>query len=252
VALAAARLGPGWIMGRRSGGDVAIHRAERAGVLAAALAAWWIGYQWANPAFQRAVGFHRVEDPALETLLGHWFVWQGPAVLLCVAVWLAGAHRGLLPPVVGSLGSGGSWGRTLRAGLSATVVLLALTVGLGAAFGGTFGFHPPWVKMVGDLVSNLYEEVVFRGLVFSAIYGAVAGATFPLAGPLDRRGVVVAAIGSCVVFAWGHGQYPVPLRVVLGLVALVFVWPWVRARSLWAPWIAHTLGDVVGDSILEL
>jgi membrane protease YdiL (CAAX protease family) len=79
-----------------------------------------------------------------------------------------------------------------------------------------------------------------------------AGATFPLSGAADRKGVVVGTIGSCVIFAAGHGQYPVPLRVVLGVVAVIFVWPWVKARSLWAPWIPHTLGDVIGDTILTL
>ena len=36
-----------------------------------------------------------------------------------------------------------------------------------------------------------------------------------------------------------------------GVVAVVFVYPWAASRSLWAPWIPHTLGDVIVDSILE-
>jgi membrane protease YdiL (CAAX protease family) len=42
------------------------------------------------------------------------------------------------------------------------------------------------------------------------------------------------------------------LRVVVGVLATVFAYAWVAARSLWAPWIAHTLVDVIGDSILTL
>jgi hypothetical protein len=49
-----------------------------------------------------------------------------------------------------------------------------------------------------------------------------------------------------------HEQYSVLLRVVVGVVAVVFVYPWAASRSLWAPWIPHTLGDVIVDSILEL
>jgi membrane protease YdiL (CAAX protease family) len=69
---------------------------------------------------------------------------------------------------------------------------------------------------------------------------------------MDRAGVVLGTIGSCVVFAVGHEQYAVALRVVVGVVAVVFAYPWIAARSLWAPWIPHTVGDVIVDSILEL
>ena len=64
--------------------------------------------------------------------------------------------------------------------------------------------------------------------------------------------MIAGAIGSSVIFAMGHEQYAMALRVVLGVVATVFVYPWVAARSLWAPWIAHMLVDIIGDSILEL
>ena len=52
-------------------------------------------------------------------------------------------------------------------GLVASAVLLVLTVGVGAAAGGTFGFHPDVTKMAGDLASNLYEEIVYRGVLFT-------------------------------------------------------------------------------------
>lgn len=93
---------------------------------------------------------------------------------------------------------------------------------------------------------------MYRGLMFCAFYGVAAAASFPLAGTLDRAGLVVGTIGSCVAFAVGHEQYQIALRVVVGVVAVVFAYPWIAARSLWAPWIPHTLGDVIGDSILKL
>jgi hypothetical protein len=42
------------------------------------------------------------------------------------------------------------------------------------------------------------------------------------------------------------------MRVLVGVVSVVFVYAWVAARTLWAPWIPHTLGDVIVDSILKL
>jgi hypothetical protein len=225
--------------------------APRLVLVAAALLAWWIGFYRFTPWVQRVAGFARVTDKDTQTVLGHWIFWQLPGVVLCVGVWLVAAGLGLMPSFVGALRVR-SLRRVLGAGLVASALLLLLTVVLGAALGGKFGCHPYVPKMLGDLVSNMYEEIVHRGLVFGAFYGLGAGATFPLEGTLDRKGLVLGTIGSCTIFAAGHTQYPVALRMVLGTIAIVFVWPWVRARSLWASWIPHTLGDVIGDTILQL
>jgi len=227
-------------------------RGSRFALLVAALAAWWVGFYQFAPWVQRVSGFRHVVDKTTQTIVGHWFTWQLPGVVVCVAVWLVGARFGLMPSFLASFRSGASVRRVVTTGLAASVVLLVLTIAIGAALGGKFGFHPYFPKMLGDLISNMYEEIVHRGLIFCAFYGLAAGDTFPLAGKLDRAGIVVGTIGSCAVFAAGHGQYPIALRVVLGVIAIVFVWPWVRARSLWAPWIPHTLGDVIGDTILKL
>jgi membrane protease YdiL (CAAX protease family) len=106
--------------------------------------------------------------------------------------------------------------------------------------------------MAGDVVSNLYEEIVYRGLFFCSFYGVAAGASVPLSGALDRAGLVMGTIGSCFVFALGHEQYPITLRVAIGVLAIVLVYPWATARSLWASWIPHTLGDIISDSIVTL
>jgi len=221
-------------------------------LLAAALTAWWVSDHEIVPWVQRVTGYERIKNRDVSVLLGHWVIDQLPRVLVCVAVWLVGSSYNLMPSLRRSFASGGSWRRVVRTGLIATAILLLVTVGIGAAAGGTFGFHPYFPKMAGDLVSNMYEEIVYRGLMFSAFYGVAAAASFPLAGKLNRAGVVVGTIGSCAVFALGHEQYPVALRVVIGVVAIVFAYPWIASRSLWAPWIPHTLGDVIGDTILSL
>ena len=221
-------------------------------LLAAALAGWWISDHYLTPWVQSIAGYDRIHNRDLSILLGHWVFGQLPRVLVCLAVWLVGARFGLMPSLRESLGSGGSWHRVVTTGLIATVIFLVVTVAIGAAAGGEFGFHPYFPKMAADLVSNMYEEIVYRGLMFCAFYGVAAAACFPLAGKLDRAGLVAGTIGSSVVFAAGHEQYAIALRVLVGVVAVVFVYPWVAARSLWAPWIPHTLGDIIGDSILKL
>lgn len=221
-------------------------------LLASALAAWWVSDHQIVPWVERVAGYDRIQNRDLSVLLGHWVFGQLPRVLVCLGVWLVGERFGLMPPLRGCFGSGGSWSRVMKTGLIATAIFLVVTVAIGAAAGGAFGFDPYFPKMAGDLVSNMYEEIVYRGLMFSAFYGVAAAATFPLAGKADRAGLVLGTLGSCVVFAAGHEQYSIALRVVVGLVAVVFVYPWVSARSLWAPWIPHTLGDFIGDTILKL
>jgi hypothetical protein len=228
-------------------------RLTRAVYLAVTLVTWEISIRTLSPWFQRLMGFRRIASHDVATVVGHWFAWQLPAVIPCVLVWWIGERLGLMPSFTSVFKSGGSWSRVVRAGLMATIVLLFLTLTLGKAVGGTFQFQPYVPKMIGDVVSNMYEEIINRGFFFAAFYGLAAGATFPLSGKLHRGGLALGTIGSCIVFASGHTQYPLPLRVLLGVVAAVaFVWPWVRARSLWAPWIPHTLGDFIADTILRL
>lgn len=221
-------------------------------LLAAALLAWWVSDHLIVPWVQHVAGYDRIHDRDLSVILGHWVFGQLPRVLVCAGVWVAGTRLGLMPSVRRSLGPGVSWGRSVATGLIATAILLPLIVGVGAAAGGTFGFFPYVPKMVGDLASNLYEEIVYRGLMFCAFYGVAAASAFPLEGKADRVGLAVGTIGSCLVFAISHEQYSAALRVVIGVASSVFVYAWVRARSLWAAWIPHTLVDVIGDSIVQL
>ena len=221
-------------------------------LLAIALAAWWVSDHALVPWVQRAAGYERIHNRDLSVILGHWIFGQLPRVLVCVGVWIAGYRLMLMPSFWGSMGRGLGWSRVITTGLATSVVMLVLTVAIGAAAGGTFGFHPYVPKMLGDLVSNMYEEIVYRGLIFCAFYGVAAGAAFPLVGKPRRAGLILGTIGSCLVFAASHEQYSVALRVVIGVVSAGFAYAWIRARSLWAPWIPHTLVDFVVDSILTL
>jgi membrane protease YdiL (CAAX protease family) len=221
-------------------------------LLFAGLMAWWFSDYIITPWIENISGYNLIKNRDLSVLLGHWVFDQLPRVLICVCVWIIGTHLGLMPSLFKTLGSGLSRRKVINTGLIASIILVLITIGVGAAAGGKFGFHPYFTKMAGDLVSNMYEEVVYRGLMFSSFYGVAAGACFPLVGSLNRTGVIIGTIGSNIVFAVGHEQYDIALRVVIGVVAIVFVYPWVKTRSLWSPWITHTIGDIIGDTILKL
>lgn len=220
-------------------------------LLMASLIAWWISDHVIIPWIEHASGYDRIQNRDLSVLLGHWVFGQLPRVLLCAIVWIIGTRFGLMPSLPQSLGKGQSWRIVLHAGLIASVILILITVLIGAA-DGTFGFHPYFTKMAGDLVSNMYEEIVYRGLMFCAFYGVAAAAPFSLTRDLNKAGVIAGTIGSCAVFAFGHDQYSVALRMVIGVVSIAFVYPWVKSRSLWAPWIAHMLSDIIGDTFFKI
>src|SRR5262245_48906220 len=165
-------------------------------LVAAAVLAWWVSDHVLVPWVQDVTGYKQIANRALSVLLGHWLIDQLPRVLVCVALWQAGTRLGLMPSLRQSFASGGSWRRVFVSGLVATAIFLVETVVIGAAAGGEFGFHPDVPKMAGDLVSNMYEEIVYRGLMFCAFYGAAAAELFPLTGKLDRVGLVVGTIGS--------------------------------------------------------
>ena len=179
-------------------------------LLAAALVGWWVSDHLIVPWVQQVAGYDRIRDRDLSVVLGHWVFGQLPRVLVCIAVWLVGSRFGLMPSLRKSFASGGSWRRVATTGLLATAVFLVLTVAIGAAAGGTFGFHPYFPKMAGDVVSNMYEEIVYRGLMFSAFYGVVTATRFPLAGALDRAGLSSAPSARAPSSRWGMSSTPLP------------------------------------------
>src|SRR5687768_14008096 len=144
---------------------------RRFALAVATLTAWWFGFRVLVPWVQRVTAFERISDGPVRTILGHWFFWQLPGVLLCVSVWIAGSHLGLLPPLRRALELGGSARRVVVNGLLAGCGLVGVTIALGAALKGSFGLYLNPPKMIGDVASNLYEEVVYRGLVFCSFYG---------------------------------------------------------------------------------
>jgi membrane protease YdiL (CAAX protease family) len=47
-----------------------------------------------------------------------------------------------------------------------------------------------------------------------------------------------------------HTQYPLILQASILVVGVGFCWLAVRMRSLWAPYVAHEVLDLLGDSLI--
>lgn len=89
--------------------------------------------------------------------------------------------------------------------------------------------------MVIVVVAPIYEELVFRGLIWSAI-----------AEQFDRRrGIIIASIVSSLLFAAIHTQYDLFEMGAIFILALIFCYVRVKSNSLLLPMLLHILNNGV-------
>jgi len=93
----------------------------------------------------------------------------------------------------------------------------------------------PW-KIAGNIFSNFYEEFIFRGFMLTALAAAI--------------GFWPAAIVSSAMWGFTHNQYPLSLQALIAAIGIYWSYLTRRARSLWTPYSAHMVLDIVGDSLI--
>ena len=76
------------------------------------------------------------------------------------------------------------------------------------------------------------------------------GERFLLAALAAVIGFLPAAAVTSALWAATHTQYPLSLQVTVFAVGVLLSWVAQRARTLWAPWGAHMIMDVVLDSLV--
>jgi membrane protease YdiL (CAAX protease family) len=155
------------------------------------------------------------------------------AAVSAVLWWALVLAKILPPPKFGNIRASAALG--LVGGIAG--LALTLLVVLVALRAGTIHWiaPDPW-KIAGNIFSNFYEEFVFRGFVLVAL----------------RRvaGFWPAALVSSAMWAFTHVQYPMVIQLTILAVGVAFCWIMQRARSLWAPYFAHEVLDVIGDSLI--
>lgn len=184
-------------------------------------------------------GWLPAEGSPFRALMRHALEHTLMTAALCLLGWWGLSKLGLLSSPVRLLTLGPDRRRTVLVGLGVTAAMLAYTLLGAAAVGIPFQFNPlPWL-MVGNVFSNMYEEIIYRGLMIHV----------GLAGLQNRH---LALLVTAVVFAAVHTQYPWSLRLVMLPAAWLFGFAYVRSGSLLAPWIAHQVVDMIGDTILKV
>jgi membrane protease YdiL (CAAX protease family) len=126
----------------------------------------------------------------------------------------------------------------LRAGLAGAAVSAAFGIGYLWLMRGTpwLPLHAlrnlEWLIPVSVLAAPVFEEFIFRGLVF---------------GGLRRQmGALPAATGSAALFAIVH---PAPAMVPVFVVGLATAWAYERSKSLLAPMLVHAVYNAVVTSM---
>lgn len=97
-----------------------------------------------------------------------------------------------------------------------------------------------WLLVVAIvIIAPLYEELVFRGILWSAIAEQFAGPNSKLSG------AVIASIVTSVIFAVIHLQYGVYEISTIVLLALIFCYARFKSGSLLLPMLMHIINNGV-------
>jgi len=126
--------------------------------------------------------------------------------------------------------------RDLAIGGGTAVVLSVLVLAGAAATGnGRVSWEPDWAQNGANLFSNLYEEILVRGMLLQVVRRA-AGQRFAI----FWTGLVFGTMHS---FGWAV------LSMAIG--GWILAWVVVRSRSLWGGYVMHQVVDVLVDSCLH-
>ncbi|MGM8938946.1 CPBP family intramembrane glutamic endopeptidase [Psychrobacter sp. W2-37-MNA-CIBAN-0211] len=88
------------------------------------------------------------------------------------------------------------------------------------------------------IVAPLYEELVFRGIVWSAI-----AEQFVASPSQEQRGAIIASIITSLIFAVIHLQYGVYEISTIVVLALIFCYARVKSGSLLLPMLLHIVNN---------
>lgn len=129
--------------------------------------------------------------------------------------------------------------RALWDGLWAGLFIVVLTIPLAYyRWNFEFQFHPDFWKITGNIFSNTYEEIQYRGFLL-------------LAGLYALRNKHLANLFAAICFAYVHTQYPPEIRAYVGVVGLIMGYAFLKTRNFAAPILAHCIGDWILDSIFK-
>ena len=153
---------------------------------------------------------------------------------LAAIVWIPMAKAGWLPyPPLRKLR------RSIVPGIAGGLLALVATIATALAFfppGTVHWIDPnPW-KIAGNVFSNFYEEFIWRGFLLFELRELI--------------GFWPAAVISSASWGLLHTQFPLAGQLLIVALGIGFAWLVRLTGSLWAPYVAHEVLDVIGDSLI--
>lgn len=88
------------------------------------------------------------------------------------------------------------------------------------------------------IVAPVYEEVVFRGILWSAIAEQFKAPSYPV-----HRGAIVASVVTSLIFAVIHVQYGIYEISTIVVLALIFCYARIKSGSLLLPIVLHIVNN---------
>jgi len=126
----------------------------------------------------------------------------------------------------------------VKYGLLSGFVIFVLTFPIANLFGMKFFFQFDHVGFIGNLFSNAAEEVIYRGILYSAALLLFKNSWFSI-------------FISAVMFGVGHWDLPYLFQAYIVSVGFILGWTFLRTKSLVSPFMAHMIADVLADSFFH-
>jgi membrane protease YdiL (CAAX protease family) len=187
---------------------------------------------WLRDTVLRAAGFPAYAG--LWKFLPHLLLYSTLPALAAGVAWIAFARAGVIESPL--LGRGyRPFGKVLIVAFGAIVLVLVVLTATGQGSAIRWIDPDPW-SIAGNAFSNFYEEFIFRGFLLTALAAVI--------------GFLPAAVVTSALWAATHTQYPLSLQLTIFVVGVLLSWIARNARTLWAPWGAHMIMDVVLDSLV--
>lgn len=162
----------------------------------------------------------------------HVLVYSLGRTLVCGLLFALLVRRGIFRPLRFNRKVRISLIQGCLAGFVIALLPLAVMVPRGRVPGLRFN---AWL-FCGNLFSNAWEELVFRGLVFAAVLLIL------------RRGLP-AALLSGLIFGLSHMQYGPLQQIYVGMIGAYLALLYYHTGNLLGPWMAHQISDALLDSL---
>lgn len=210
---------------------------QRALLVLSVVAAYAVNF-WPSTQFRNA-GLTALGIPSYVGFKGiflpHLLFYSTLTALVAALFWFVLVRSRLLPAPLLARPTASQLGVGAVGGIVALIGSLAFIHVLFPA-GMIHWIDPvPW-KIAGNVFSNFYEELIFRGFMLAALGAAI--------------GFWPAAILTSAMWGCTHSQYPLSLQVLITVMGVYFCWLTRRTQSVWTPYTSHMVLDIVGDSLI--